>query len=148
MARELTLIAQFTVPANAPANSTVTVDFIVDPRLGSQSVYIVPTGYDIIIKDIYVTNTPAVDAVVNIVKNQEEVVATTDPLSTMNVNNVARPRVKPLVFRSGEMLSAQAVTLAVGGASDQTITFYIKAELIERGTAKAPRGLLAKLAGF
>ena len=146
MGRELTIIAQYTVSANLPANSIVTVSFTVDPSIGSENQIFVPKGYQLVIKDIYSTTTPSVDALVSFYKNNEELMLTTDPVSTLGVSNPARPKYKPLVIDEQNYLNAKAITLAAGGTAASTDTFYIKAELVEKKSgAVATGGAIAKL---
>ena len=135
--REFVIIAKFTATANSPANSTFPVKFIVDPRRGEEVVLQVPKGEAWVIKDIYVTSAPSVDAVVSLFRNDDERVLTTDPLSALVQSNPAKPKYKPIVFDEFNKLSAEAVILAAVGTADVTVTFYIKAEKMRKVPAEA-----------
>lgn len=138
MGKEFVIIAKFTVTASAAANSTFPVKFLVDPRQGELNALQVPKGETWVIKDIYVTSSPAVDAVVELYKNDDNKVLVTDPLSALIQSNPAKPKYKPIPFEEFSKLSAVAITLAAEtSGSNQEITFYIKAEKVEAG-APAP----------
>lgn len=123
---EQTLICQATFPANLPANSIVPVNFIIDPQKGPEVVLAPAMNESIVIDDIYVTSAPGVDAIVQLIKNEYEVICMTDPLSTLVVTNPARPKYAKKVLNPLERLSAKAINLSAVGASAVTITFYMK----------------------
>jgi len=135
MAKEFVIIAKYTVPANSPANSTVPIKFILDPRQGELNAIQVPKGETWVIKDIYVTKAPDVDGVVELFKNDDTKVLVTDPLSALVQSNPAKPKYKPIVFEEFSKLSADAITLDAAGTSNVDVTFYIKAEKYEAGAA-------------
>lgn len=131
--QEITFIGTLSIPASAPANSTLIASLLTNAQYGSSgavNVYQVPKGFSLIIEDIYVNSSPAVDAQLEIRKNDITVMARTDPLSTMLVSNPSRPKISPLVYEEGDRLSIAGVTLAAGGSSASTDTFYVKGKLV------------------
>lgn len=122
----LTIIAQYTVPANATANNIYPVNFIVDPQKGAQSDITIPKGEAWVLEDIFVTSAPSIDGLVQIFKNDYTLEIQTDPLSTLVVSNPAKPKYPKKVYVGFDKISAKAINLAAGGASATTITFYIK----------------------
>lgn len=144
--REFTIKMEYTVAANAAAGTTVQVKFTTDPAVGAENQVLVPKGYRLVIKDIYVTGTPNVDAQISLYRNGEELVLTTDPVSTLGVSNPARPKYKPIVIDEQNFLVGKATTLAAGGASATTDYVYMKAELVPKAGAPSPgAGGLAKI---
>ena len=137
MGKEFTVIAKVTIDANAPANSTFPVKFLVDPRQGELNAIQVPKGETWVLKDVYVTSAPSVDAVAEIFKNDDNKVLMTDPLSALVQSNPAKPKYKPIVFEEFSKISADVITLAANGTSAVTETFYLKFEKVEAG-APAP----------
>lgn len=137
MGKEFTIIAKFTIPTGAAANSTIPVKFMVDPRQGELNALQVPKGEVWVIKDIYVTSAPSVDSVVELYKNDDEKVLVTDPLGALVQSNPAKPKYKPITFEEFSKLSAVAITLAANGTgADVEVTFYIKAEKYPAGAAR------------
>ena len=130
MEKEFTVIAKVTVDANAPANSTFPVKFLVDPRQGELNAIQIPKGETWVLKDVYVTSAPSVDAIVEIYKNDDNKVLGTDPLSALVQRNSAKPKYKPVAFEEFSKLSAVAITLAANGTSAAEITFYMKFEKV------------------
>lgn len=135
---EITIKAQAEVPASAPAGTSIPVSFVVDPQRGAEVVYQVPQGKALIVKDIYVTGAQSPDGIVKLRRNDFDEVLRTDPVSSLIVTNPAKPKYAEIVFGSGDRLSADYVTLeqntatdAAGNPAPATITFYIKAELVD-----------------
>jgi len=129
--REFTIIAQYTVSASAPAGTITKVQFQIDPAVGFQDSIQVPKNRKLIVKDVYVTATPGVDAIITFYKNDEDVIGSTDPLSTQLITNNTRNRIKPFEIEEFGKLTAKATTTeAEGTATAQTITFYMRAELV------------------
>ena len=143
--REFTIIAQYTVQASAPSGTIVKVQFQIDPAVGFEDSITVPKGRILRIKDVYTTGTPSVDALITFYKNDEEVIGSTDPLSTQLVSNNTRNKIKPFDVEEFGKLTAKATTLATGGASATTDTFYIRAELIPAKPKAKAKGLGALL---
>jgi hypothetical protein len=122
---EVTCIATVTVKAGTPVNSVLTTNFIVDPTKPATSSLVAYKGETWVIEDIFVTASPAVDLILKFIKNDTELVQQTQPLSTYNINNPAKPRISPVVLREFEKLTIDAINMSTPTA-DQTITFYIK----------------------
>jgi len=143
VAKELTLIAMVNIPANTKAHSVVPVSFTVDPQLGPQNSIQIPKGKAWIVKDVYTTESPSVDCIIQFMKNDEGPILQTDPLSTLIVTNPAKPKYKPLYYEEFSKLSAKAVTLADAGTGGATVTFYIKVEEVPAtsGAPGRPSGL-------
>ena len=123
---QMTIIAQYTIPANQPANSVIPVSLIIDPQTGSVQRYQIPTTEVWIIEDVYKTGTINVDALIQFIKNDFETLFVTDPLSTLDVSNPAKPRYERKVLKGNDALTLKAINLVAGGASATTDTFYIK----------------------
>jgi len=123
---ETTLKCTVTFDANLPANSVKIVNMTLDPLVGAQTVLQVPDNEAWVIEDIYVTSSPDVDAIVDIYKNELDVVLKTDPISTLLVSNPSRPKYGKKVFEPGARLSMRAVNLAAIGTEAVTDTFYVK----------------------
>ncbi|MEM4619688.1 MAG: hypothetical protein QW607_05690 [Desulfurococcaceae archaeon] len=123
---EQTLICKATFSANLPANSIVPVNFIIDPQKGDEPVLTPAMNESIVIDDIYVTTSPGVDCIVQLIKNEYETICVTDPLSTLSVTNPARPRYAKKVINPLERLSAKAINLSAVGSTAVTVTFYMK----------------------
>jgi len=122
----MTIIAQYTIPANQPANSVIPVSLIIDPQTGSVQRYQIPTTEVWIIEDVYKTGTINVDALIQFIKNDFETLFVTDPLSTLDVSNPAKPRYERKVLKGNDALTLKAINLVAGGASATTDKFYIK----------------------
>lgn len=124
---ETTAIAQFTVPASAPAGTTVNVTLQLDPRIPGTPSIQVPINEVWEITDITIKGTPAVDAVVYFIKNGKDVVLGTSPLSAYNSDSPGREKITPVTFKGGDIISVQAVTVQPETtATNQTITFNVK----------------------
>jgi hypothetical protein len=123
---EVTCIAQTTIRANTPANSVNTTTFIIDPTKPADNKLQVYKGETWVVEDIFVTSAPAIDLILKFIKNDTELVQQTQPLSTYNINNPAKPRISPIVLKEFEKLTIDAINMSAGGNSDTTITFYIK----------------------
>jgi len=121
-----TLIVQYTVPANLPANSVVVASIIVDPQTGSVQRLQIPPTEIWSIDDVYKVGTINIDAVAQILKNDFYAEIVTDPLSTLDVSNPAKPKYPKKLFRGNEALTIKMVTLKAQGASATTDTFYMK----------------------
>ncbi len=122
---EVTCIANVTVKAGTPVNSVNTTTFIVDPTKPADNKLVAYKGETWVIEDIFVSSAPAVDLILKFIKNDTELVQQTQPLSTYNINNPAKPRISPVVLREFEKLTIDAINMS-SPAADQTITFYIK----------------------
>lgn len=134
--RVVTLQAQYTVPANAPAGSILNVVFI-DPQTGSQIPVIqLPTTQEWYILDIYVNASPGVDAQIVVRKNDVDRY-TTAPLSALNYS-VAGPKPSlramntSIKLEPSSRLAMLARTLAAGGAAAVTVTFNIDVLIVDR----------------
>ena len=129
---EKTLIVKVTVPAGQAQYSELVGKIISDPAVGEVQSVQVPVTETWVIKDVYTKSSPAIDLNVRIIKNQrkplQEIV-----LGTQVISNPARPKIKPMAFGPGDVLSVKAVNLAAGGSSDTTIEFYLRVEILERG---------------
>lgn len=122
---EQTIICEVTLPANLPANSIVPVNFIIDPQKGKESTIVPAMNESIVIEDFYVTTAPSVDCIIQLIKNEYEVILQTDPLSTLTVTNPAKPRYSKKVLNPMERLSAKAINLSPVSTA-VTVTFYMK----------------------
>jgi hypothetical protein len=123
---ENTLTCTATFDANLPANSVKPVNMTLDPLVGAQSVLQVPMNESWVIEDIYVTGSQTPDAIVEIYRNDLDVVAKTDPINTLLVSNPSRPRYGKKVYGPNDRLSMRAINLAAIGTAAATITFYVK----------------------
>jgi len=123
---QMTIIAQYTIPANQPANSVIPVSLIIDPQTGSVQRYQIPTNEVWVIEDVYKTGTINVDALIQFIKNDFETLFITDPLSTLDVSNPAKPRYERKILKGNDALTLKAINLATGGTSATTDKFYIK----------------------
>ena len=141
---EITAKCTVTFDANLPANSTKIVNVTIDPVIGAKTEHVVPQDRDYIITDIYIKSSGDVgaDCVVKFVKNGENELLQTDPVSTLLVSNPSRPRIPPLIFEAGSRMSLKAVNLEAIGTSAVTTTFYIK--IAQREKAKR-LGILERL---
>jgi len=122
----LTIICQYTTPANVPANTIVPVNMIIDPQRGAVTSYTVPPGERWVIKDFYVISAPSNNAIVSLIKNDYTILLNTDPLSTLTITNPAKPQYPAKEFVAGENISMKATVLGAGGSSAVTDTFYVK----------------------
>jgi hypothetical protein len=122
---EQTLIATVTVPANQAVNSLLMSNITTDPMLPAQQRLSIPKGEYWVIEDLYVTASPSVDGIVRF-KVNDQYMGATNPLSTYNVNNPARPRIKPLTLKEFDTLVLEYVNTQAGGSAATTVTYYLK----------------------
>lgn len=122
---EQTIICEAQVPANLPKNSIVPVEFIIDLQKGPEPTLTPSADESIVIEDIYVTNQPTVDGVVQLVKNEYEIILQTDPLSTLSVTNPCKPKYSKKVVERLGRLSCKFINLQTP-STDTTVTFYMK----------------------
>jgi len=123
---EHTAIVQVTFKANSPANSQVYASVMLDPALGAVQQFQIPPNEAWVLEDLFVTSAPGVDAILTFRKNISEDVAKTPPLSTLTVTNPARPRMDKLLYEGNTILTIVAQNLSAVGASDVTVTAYLK----------------------
>jgi len=138
MGREFTIIAQYKVPASQAAGYITKVQFQIDPAYGFQDFINVPADRDLLIKDAYVKKEAdvTVDATLTFYMDDETVVTSTDPISTLALDVRSRGAAgvfKPFKIPASHKLSAKATTLEAESANaDQTITVYLKAEWVPK----------------
>jgi len=124
---QMTIIAQYTVAQNQAANSVIPCSMIIDPQTGSVQRYPIPTNEVWVIEDVYKTGSINVDAVVQFIKNDFETLFITDPLSTLDVSNPAKPRYDKKILKGNDALTLKAINLVAGSSSGATTDkFYIK----------------------
>jgi len=134
MATEKTLQIKVSVPAGANANTILMAKIIEDPKKGEQSEILVPKGEIWIIDDIYITSTPSIDVMLYFYKNDRKLMTSTPPVSTLKVDNPARPTVQPIGYMEHEKLTVQAVNLAANsGTSAVDITVYAHVKVLVEG---------------
>lgn len=131
MKETFTAICTAVITAGTPSGSSASVVIRIDPQLDGANVVSVPKDRVWKIVDLYVAGAPSVDCVVNIVKNGEEVVFSSSPLSTLLVSNPSRPKTETVEFKSSELLSMNVVTLE-SATSQASVTFFA---VIEQKTA-------------
>jgi hypothetical protein len=129
-ARDVTFILSATIPANSPAGSKVTVNFIEDPSQAAVSVFQIPLDRTLVIEDIYVQASQGVDGILLIYKNGDQLVSQTPNVNSMLVSNPSRTRIQPFVLSSGDRLSALYVTTAASGATPVNITVIARGRYI------------------
>jgi len=136
---ELTAICSVTLAANLPANSTTPVDITIDPIRGAVQEHTVPADRDWEVVDIYQITAPTTDGVIQIIKNGEEVLAQTAPLSALDVSNPTRPMIAPQRFPAQSKLSMNYINLTAVGAAAETVTFYARIKQLPRGAVGAAK---------
>lgn len=125
--QELTIAVRVTFPANLPAGSEIAGRLVIDPVVGEVSSYVVPKDRKWTIVDAYVPAVVSgVDAVANIVKNGEAVMATTAPINALLVSNPSRPGITKVTFEPGSTLSVTFTTLSAVGSSAVSATLYLR----------------------
>jgi hypothetical protein len=115
---------QVTIPASQPANSLLVgsnAQIIENPIVGPVNEFPIPSTETWIVKDIYVTQSPAVDVQIKIKKNRKYLLET-PPVSSLLVSNPSRPKLPALLFEPNSRLSIEAINLAVGQSTAQTVT--------------------------
>lgn len=127
---ETTWIVQVTVPAKQPANSLLPASIVIDPQKGPEASFTVPKGQMVVVKDIYVSKAPTADGLLIVKRNEFQEVLRTDVVSSLIVTNPAKPKYKELVFTEGDRISFQYLNTAAGGDTDETVTIYVKVEIL------------------
>jgi hypothetical protein len=122
-------IAKYTVSPGDKSGYTKTISIQVDPQKGFEIGIRVPSDETWIITDLYVTGSPAVDAIITMVKNDKEKIFQSAPLSTYNYANPSRSRISPIMLKSNETLTLIAQLLAdYTGSTSTDIVFYMTIE--------------------
>ena len=119
-----TIRFQITVPASQPASSLLVgsnAQVIENQLVGALSEFVIPSTETWVIKDIYVTQSPAIDVIVRVKKNRKYMLET-PPVSSLLVSNPSRPKLPALLYESNTRLSIEAINLAAGGSSATTVT--------------------------
>jgi len=125
------IIFRITIPANQPANSLLTgsnAQVIVDPIVGAQNEFTIPSTETWIIKDIFVRASPAIDLILRVKKNREYKLET-PPVSALLVSNPSRPQLPAVGYEPATRLSVEAINLSAGGASATTVEVYATVEI-------------------
>lgn len=123
---ETTVLINATIPAGLPANQKVPVTFQLDPSLGEVNLLQVPQGEAWVLEEVYVTGSLGIDGILEVKRNLKDTVARTAPVNSLLISNPSRPRIKPVVFKAGELVTAEYQNLSAGGESDTTLTLYGK----------------------
>jgi len=123
---ETTLTCTATFDADLPANSVKPVSMTLDPLVGSQTVLQVPMNESWVIEDMYIISSQTPNSIIEVYKNELDVVLKSDPINTLLVSNPSRPKYGKKVFGPNDRLSMRAINLAAIGTSAATITFYVK----------------------
>jgi hypothetical protein len=114
---------QVTIPASQPANSLLVgsnAQIIENPLVGAVNEFPIPTRELWVIKDIYVTQSPAIDVQIKVKKNRKYMLET-PPVSSLLVSNPSRPKLPALLYEGNDRLAIEAINLATGGASATTV---------------------------
>lgn len=123
---ETTVILTATIPAGLPANQKVTVNWQLDPALGTVTQLQVPQGEAWVLEEVYVTGSQDIDGILEVKRNLKDSVVRTPPVNSLLISNPSRPRIKPVVFKSGDLVTAEYQNLSAGGAATTSITLYGK----------------------
>jgi hypothetical protein len=128
-ARDVSLILSVTYPANAPSGSKLTVGVQEDPSQAATNVFQIPLDRTLVVEDIYVVGEQAVDGILLIYKNGDQLVSQTPPINSMLVSNPSRSRVQAFVLNQGDRLSALFVNTTTN-SSNQNIRIIAKGRYI------------------
>lgn len=123
---EQTVIIDVTYDANTPINSQVYAKVLLDPALGAVQAFQIPPNEAWVLEDLYVTSAPAVETVLTFKKNLTEDVFKSAPLSALQVNNPARPKMSKQVYEGNTVLTIVGQNLQAVGASSVTVRAYLK----------------------
>ncbi len=125
--KERTLIIKVSIPAGTDANRILTARLNADPKTGDQDFIQIPKGKVWVIDDIYVISSPSIDVILYFYKNDEKLMTSTPPVSTLQVNNPARPMVEPFGYEEFSKMTVLAVNLAKNTGSEAVeVTVYAK----------------------
>jgi hypothetical protein len=125
--RRITVQCTVTIPANAPANASNNVTFVIDPKVGGVTSYSIPKGQTWNLVDAYIKSSGDVgaDGIAKLKLNFFKDHVILPPLSTMLVSNPSRPQISPKVWSEGDTISGEFINTVSVGASAVTNTFYL-----------------------
>jgi hypothetical protein len=122
---EVTGEATVTVKAGTPVNTPIPVSIKYDPQKPEVTTITPAVNETWEIADLFITEAPAVDGVVQFVKNDYEILQRTNPLSVYRADWPQRDRITPVVVGPLERLNLYFFN-ASSPTSDQTVKFYLK----------------------
>jgi hypothetical protein len=122
---EVTGEATVVVKANTPVNTPIPVSIKYDPQKPEVTTITPAVNETWEIADLFITEAPAVDGVVQFVKNDYEILQRTNPLSVYRADWPQRDRITPVVVGPLERLNLYFFN-ASSPTADTTIKFYLK----------------------
>ena len=128
---EVTGRADVVVKANTPANTPIPVSITYDPQRPAVTTITPAVNETWEIADLFVTAAPAVDGVVQFVKNDYEIVQRTNPISTYRADWAQRDRIRPVTVGPLERLNLFYFNASTPTA-DTTVTFFLKIRIYRR----------------
>jgi len=107
--RRITVQVNVSIAANTPVNSALVPTFVIDPKAGSVSSYIIPKGYRFVLVDAFIRSSgdAPVDGLLRLKRNFYEERVVLGPISTMLVSNPTRPAVSPKDWNEGDTLTME-----------------------------------------
>jgi hypothetical protein len=122
---EITGEATVTIPANTPVNTPIPVSIKYDPQKPEITTISPAVNETWEIADLFITETPAVDGVVQFVKNDYEILQRTNPLSVYRADWAQRDRISPVIVGPLERLNLYFYN-ASSPTANTTVKFYLK----------------------
>lgn len=125
----VTFAASATAYTNVPATITVDVSYG-----GSEQLVTVPLTQQWRIVDLYIRSSSdnALDATLAFVKNKQNKLYTSNPLSSLIISNPSRPLLPVVLqYNGGDQLQIIAANLTANGTSAATDNFFIVVEITQ-----------------
>lgn len=124
---EVTAVVSVTFAATLPANNKTVASITLDPAYPAVNLLQVPIDESWVIEDVYYgPAAPVEEAIFEFLKNLITLLFRTPPTSAIRVDNVARPKVAPVILNSADILSIVGQNTTVIGAAAVTETAYLK----------------------
>jgi hypothetical protein len=128
---EITGEATVTVKAGTPVNTPIPVSIKYDPQKPEITTITPAVNETWEIADLFITEAPAVDGVVQFIKNDYEILQRTNPLSVYRADWPQRDRIMPVVVGPLERLNMYFYN-ASSPATDTTVKFYLKIRIYRK----------------
>ena len=128
---EVTGRCDVNIRANTPVNTPIPVSVLYDPQKPAVTTITPAVNETWEIADLFVTAAPAVDGVIQFVKNDYDIIQRTNPLSTYRADWAQRDRIRPVTVGPLERLNLFFFNASTPTA-DTTVTFYVKIRIYRR----------------